>query len=286
MKQAVIYLALATFFYAVINSGVKLLAYIPASEVVVFRAAVTLIICLIFIHRKGLSPWGHNKKVLLWRGVFGTLALFSFFSCVQQVPLAVAMTLINLSPIFTVILAHVFLGEKATLPQWGLLILCFLGVFMVRGEVEPVPLFWMGVGLTSALFAAMAYTCVRVLRSSEDPLVVIFYFSVITVPAIGPVAAWQWHWPSLYELVILLGIGVLTQMAQYYMTVAYQLQAASRVMVFNYFGLFWGVLLGWLLFQETLTAVQITGVLLVFFCLCGNYYVSRRAFRIEAEGVK
>jgi drug/metabolite transporter (DMT)-like permease len=281
VNQAAFYLFLATLFYALINVGVKYLGHIPASEVVLFRAFVSMLICSFFIYKKKLSFWGKNKPVLLLRGFFGTLALFTLFLCLQKIPLAVAMTLLNLSPIFTVIIAHFVLKEKASPIQWLLLLVCFIGVYLVRGEIEPVPLLWIGVGLSSALFAAMAYTCVRVLRLSEDPLVVIFYFTIVTVPLIGPLASYQWRWPTPLEWALLVTIGALTQVAQYYMTVAYQLQTAARVMVFNYFGLFWGVILGWALFNESLTWKQLGGVTIVFLCLCTNYWHNQRPQPID-----
>ncbi len=283
MQRAVWLLIAATSLYSVINVGVKWLEHLPASQIVVFRAGISAVICSFFIWKKGASFWGNNIKVLFLRGFLGTIALLSLFTCLQKVPLAVGMTLINLSPIFTVIIAHFYLKEKANLSQWVFLVFSFLGVVMVRGEVQPVPWIWMLLGIGAALFAAMAYTCVRHLRTTEDPLVVILYFPLITIPMVSPIMAYQWETPQGYDWLILLGIGSLTQVAQYCMTLAYQLEAAAKVMVFNYAGLFWGVLLGWLIFNEKLSYLQICGVLLVFFCLCGNYLVSKRPLKMRRK---
>ena len=275
MNRAVLYLILAVSLFSVINVGVKIVSHLPASQVVVFRAFISALICSYFIWKKGGSFLGHNKKLLFLRGFYGTIALLSLFMCLQKIPLAVAMTLINLSPILTVVIAHFYLKEKASLIQWFFLLLSFVGVIMVRGVDDPVPWPWMLLGVFAALFAALAYTCVRKLRLSEDPLVVILYFPLVTVPLIGPVMAWEWVTPIGGDWFILIGIGMLTQAAQYFMTLAYQMETAAKVMIFNYTGLFWGVILGWTIFEEKLSALQISGVLLVFVCLCGNYLSSR-----------
>lgn len=277
MNTAVVYLILATSLFSVINVMVKYLAHLPASEVVVFRGFTSLVICLFFLWRKGGNFLGKNKWVLFLRGFFGTLALVAFFTCLQKIPLAVAMTLINLTPIFTVIISHFFLKERASLQQWVLLSVSFVGVFLVRGEVTPVPLVWMLLGLFAAFSASIAYTCVRHLRLTEDPLVVILYFPMVTLPLVGPVMVYQWQTPQGFEWLVLLMIGVLTQGAQYFMTLAYQMETAAKVMIFNYTGLFWGVILGYALFNETLSAMQVFGVLIVFLCLCGNYFVSHKS---------
>ncbi len=275
MNKAILYLITATSVFSVINVLVKSLDSIAPSEIVFFRALVSLVLCLFFIHRKGAPVWGNNKKVLFLRGFFGTLSLFSFFLCLQNMPLAVAMTLINFSPLLTVFIAHLLLKEKAHSSQWLFLMISLGGVFLIRGELNPVPLPWILLGLFAALCAAAAYTCVRFLRTSEDPLVVIFYFPLVTIPTIGPLMLIEWKTPGVSEWVLLVLIGVLTQIAQYYMTLAYQLETAAKVMVFNYAGLLWGVLLGWVIFSEELTLKQILGVLVVFCCLWGQYWINQ-----------
>jgi len=277
-----LYLLFATSLFSVINVGVKVLN-LPASEIVVFRGLVSLLICYGYIRRKGIPTFGSNRRVLFLRGLFGTMALFSLFFCLQKIPLAVAMTLINLTPILTVVIAHFVLKERATRFQWALLLVAFAAVLLIREGLEPVPLVWMGLGLFAAFSASLAYTCVRVLRLSEDPLVVILYFPLVTVPLIGPVAAWEWQTPVGFEWAILLGIGVLTQVAQYFMTLAYQLEKASKIMIFNYAGLFWGVLLGEWFFGEHLNGKQYLGIAIVFGCLCANYYVSLRSAKDKSS---
>ncbi len=271
MNQAILYLIIATSVFSIINVMVKMLEGIASSEIVFFRALISLFICLFFILRKGKSVWGTNKKILFLRGFFGTLSLFSFFMCLQNMPLALAMTLINFAPLFTVLIAHFILKEKAHGSQWFFLLGSLFGVYLIRGETDPVPILWILLGLFAALSAAAAYTCVRHLRTTEDPLVVIFYFPLVTLPTIGPIMLWQWQTPGINEWLLLIAIGVLTQVAQYYMTLAYQLETAAKVMVFNYAGLLWGALLGWAIFNEELSPIQILGLIVVFTCLWGQY---------------
>ena len=275
MSRAVIYLILATSLFSLINVGVKTLAHLPASEIVFFRGLLAFAICFVLLKRKKVPVLGNNKKVLLLRGFFGTVALFSLFICIQKVSLAVSMTLINLTPILTVVIAHIVLKEKAKKSQWLFLLVSFVGVYLIRGGVEPVPLVWILLGLFAALMASGAYTCVRHLRLTEDPLVVILYFPLVTVPLVGPFAAFEWVPPQGYhDWLWLAGIGILTQLAQYFMTLAYQMEKAAKIMIFNYTGLFWGVIFGYLIFDEVLTLQQCIGIAIVFFCLCGNYFVS------------
>src|SRR6476661_707578 len=92
---------LATFAFAVMNVFVKQLDRIPAMEIVFFRCLVSGLICGVVIARQRMDWQGNNHTLLIARGTFGTLALFTFFITLQRMPLATAVTIQYLSPIFT-----------------------------------------------------------------------------------------------------------------------------------------------------------------------------------------
>ena len=54
------YILLSTFFFALMNVGVKYLDNIPAHEIVFFRALVTLIVGYIMLRRLNIKPWGQQ----------------------------------------------------------------------------------------------------------------------------------------------------------------------------------------------------------------------------------
>ena len=69
----------ATLAFAVMNVFVKQLDRIPAMEIVFFRCLVSGVICGIQVARRRLDWKGNNHSLLIARGTFGTLALFTFF---------------------------------------------------------------------------------------------------------------------------------------------------------------------------------------------------------------
>ncbi|MBA3833366.1 MAG: DMT family transporter [Chthoniobacterales bacterium] len=80
-------------------------------EIVFFRCLVSGLICGVEISRRQLDWKGNNHVLLIARGTFGTLALFTFFLTLQRLPLATAVTIQYLSPIFTALIG-VFVCEK------------------------------------------------------------------------------------------------------------------------------------------------------------------------------
>ena len=109
---------LATFAFAVMNVFVKQLDRIPAMEIVFFRCLVSALICGVEVSRRQLDWKGNNHTLLIARGTFGTLALFTFFVTLQHMNLATAVTIQYLSPIFTALIGVFVLREMVPARQW------------------------------------------------------------------------------------------------------------------------------------------------------------------------
>lgn len=161
---------LATFFFAVMNVFVKQLVNIPAMEIVFFRCLVSAAICFVGINRARVDWRGNNNALLLARGTFGTIALYTFFLTVQNIPLATAVTIQYLSPIFTTLIAVFLLGEKVKTLQWLFYALAFVGVFVMKGFDGSVSTAFLVTGIVSAFCSGMAYNLVRRLKEREHPL--------------------------------------------------------------------------------------------------------------------
>ena len=112
MRKGVVNMLGASLAFSLMQLCVKYLPHLPAVELVFFRSLVSISICLVMMKKLKLNPLGNNRKILLMRGVFGTIALSMFFYTLQQIPLASAVTIQYLSPIFTALFAAIFLKEK------------------------------------------------------------------------------------------------------------------------------------------------------------------------------
>ena len=257
------HMVLATLLFTTMGVLVKHLQRIPAHEVVFFRAAVTLVITWAALRRAGISPWGNNRQLLLARGAAGTVALLIYFYTLQRMPLASAVTVQYLCPLFTLLLAGPFLGEAATPRQWGFFGLCFAGVAAIKGFDPRVALPELALGVLAAALAGVAYNLVRRLKGSDVPLVVVFYFPLVTFPVIGPYTVTHWVTPRGLEWLWLLAVGVLTQFAQVSLTKAYHMERAVDVSHLTYLGTLWALALGYLVFGETVPLPALGGIGLV-----------------------
>jgi drug/metabolite transporter (DMT)-like permease len=263
LSRGVYYMMLATFVFAVMNVAVKWLGHIPAIEIIFFRSLVSLVMSGVALKSKGIYLFGNNKKVLLIRGVAGSLGLILFFTAIQQIPLASAVTLMFLSPIFTAILGIWIVKESVKWLQWVFFAVSFGGIMVIQGFDARVSGLMALVGIGGAFFSGIAYNMIRKLKKTEHPLVIIFYFPLVTLPLTLVYLSFDWVTPVGWDWAVLLLVGVLTQIAQYFMTRAYQEEELSKVANIQFIGIIYALGFGWVLFGETFDFMTYLGMSMV-----------------------
>lgn len=264
---------LAGIFFALMNVSVKFIPHIPAIEIILFRSLFSLIFSYSILKQQKVPVFGNNKKLLVLRGVVGSVGLITFFYTLQKIPLASAVTIQYLSPIFTTILGIFLVKERVKPIQFLFFAISFAGVLVVQGFDSRVNLFYAAIGVTSAIFSGLAYNVIRKLKNTEHPLVIIFYFPLVTLPIATVVSYFTWVQPVGWDWAILLWIGICTQTAQYFMTVAYQNANVAKVSSMTYLGLLYALFFGFLLFGETFGTMSYVGMGLVLLGILLNLRV-------------
>lgn len=262
MTRGVWFMLLATFFFSLMNVAVKLLPHIPAVEIVFFRSAVSLVLSLGFLKAAKVPVLGKNQKLLILRGASGSMALILYYRLLQEIPLASATTILFLSPIFATILGIFLVKEKVRPIQWIFFIISFFGIVMVKGFDVRIGFIYLLLGFSSSLFSGVAYNCIRKLNTSEHPLVIIFYFPLVTFPITGIWSIFNWVMPQGIDWIVLAMVGILTQIAQYFMTRSFQTEEISKVASLRYLGIIYALIFGYLFFDEGFNIMVYAGMVL------------------------
>lgn len=265
----------AGVFFTLMNIGVKYLENIPAIEIVFFRSLVSLLISAIMIKQMGISFLGNNKLILFLRGFFGVIALSLYFYTLQKLPFASAVTIMQLSPIFTTILAIFILKEVVKPPQWLFFLVSFVGVALIKGFNPDIPLKYFMLALLSSFLSALAYNMIRKLKDSDHPIVVVFYFPLVALPFAGILSYFHWVQPNWQELLILLGIGAATQIAQVNMTKAMQMEELGKVSIVRYLTVIYAIFIGAVFFKESYSWITLFGMGLVVGGVILNLWFTR-----------
>lgn len=272
---------LSTLAFSVANILVKQVSHIPAMEVVFFRCTVASAFCFIGLYRAKADWKGSNRTMLLLRGTFGTIALYCFFLTLQNIPLASAMTIQYLSPIFTTIIAIFLLSEKVKALQWVFYAMAFSGVLFIERFDTRISLFYLILGITSAFCSGVAYNLVRRLREREHPLTVVLHFQLIGAIAGLVSILFEWKTPIGWDWFFLFLVGVFSQLGQIYLTSALQKEKAASVAIINYTGLVYALSIGFIVFGESQSVETLMGMSLVVLGVILSVFYGRRRREVE-----
>jgi drug/metabolite transporter (DMT)-like permease len=249
---------------------------LPSQEIVLARALVSLVLSFVLLRRAGVAPLGTHRGWLLLRGLCGFAGLSCVFYSVTHLPLAEATIIQYLHPTFTALIAAATLGERTSFRIVVASAVSLLGVGLVArpawlvdalgGTAEAaiaLPPLALAAAVGGAFFSAAAYVVVRRLAGREDPLVIVLYFPLVTVPATLPTVIGDFTWPRGVEWALLLAIGVLTQAGQVWLTRGLALLPAARGTALSYVQVVFAIVWGAVFFGELPGVLALLGALLV-----------------------
>ena len=278
------FMLLSALSFALMTACVKLVSThnIPVFEIVAARGLVSLIISYVDIKRKKIPVWGNNKILLISRGVVGTLALLCVYYAVTTLPLVEATLLQYLYPVFTAILAFLFLKEKIQRSTLICILFCLLGlVAMVKPNLSlnsevVLPWFSVFIALLGALGSGTAYVLVKRLSKCEDSSVIIFYFPLIALPLSIILLGDNFVMPDTEALILLLFVGIFTQIGQVGLTKAMQSEVAAKVSAFSYVQIIFSTILGVIIFNEVPSFWTLIGGVLIILGALINVFGSKK----------
>ena len=267
---AVRYMLLSALGFALMAACVKAVSGygIPVLEIVAARAIVSLVLSYLDVKRKRISVWGTHRWLLTARGVVGALALVCVYYSVTTLTLADATVLQYTYPAFTAVLALIFLKEQIKRSTILCIALSFIGVLvMVRpwsGELEAaMPALSLMAALAGAFGSAAAYVLVRKLSQLEDSSVIIFYFPLVALPVSLLLLGNDFVMPGWEALLLLILVGVFTQVGQVGLTKAMAAEAAGKVSAYAYVQVIFSAVLGMIFFSEIPTLWTLLGGCLI-----------------------
>jgi drug/metabolite transporter (DMT)-like permease len=275
MPISVWYMLLSALGFALMAACVKSVSTygIPVLEIVAARAIVSAFISYVDIKRKKISLWGNNKPLLIARGTVGAVALIFVYYAVTSLPLAEATVLQYLHPVFTAVLAVIFLKEKVQRSTLLCIVVSLLGlgvmvspnIHLSGSELSNMPYSWLSIGaaVLGAFGSAVAYVLVKKLTKTEDSSVIIFYFPFVSLPIAIVLLGSDFVMPSLPALGLLLFVGIFTQVGQVGLTKALHSADANKATAYAYVQVVFSVLIGWFWFSEVPLITTLIGGALV-----------------------
>lgn len=249
-------------------------------ESLFYRQALALPVVFIWLAMSGGLGSIRTRRIGTHasRMVLGMTGMALNFLSFILLPPAEAATIGFTMPIFGTILSALILGETTGIHRWSAVVIGFLGVLvMIRPDAGHFPPIGVAVAIAAAFFTASVSLVLRELGRTENAGVVVFWFTLLSVPPLGIGMLFFGQPHDLFTWGLLLLIGVVGGIAQICLTAALRWAPVSVVLPMDYSTIIWTTLLGWALWGDWPMATTWAGATLIV--LSGLYIAWREHIR-------
>lgn len=285
MVRGILSLCLGVLVFSLQDPLVKAVSSgYPVTEVMAIRSIVALPILIALVHADvGLRAILSKRFGLLTIRAFIQFTSYTvYYLAIAALPLADAVALYFMAPLFIMALAGPYLGERVS---WRTLATVLIGLLGVIVMVRPgAGLFdWAALlSLGSAALYGFSQLMARKIGDTESSTVMAFYqngayligaavvastFHLAGIThAIHPSVEFlvrPWIWPTLPDFLKMAACGFVASAGMILLSQGYRLAPANRVATFEYTGILWSPLWGFLFFAEVPRSTTVIGAALI-----------------------
>jgi drug/metabolite transporter (DMT)-like permease len=252
----------------------ELSADLNTTQILFYRSAVALVIVCALLQ---ISGWQQIRTRFLSAHVIRNVAHFGgqygWFYGIAFIPLAEVVSIEFTVPVWTALLAVIFLGERLTIPRvlaiglgvTGLLVILRPGLEVIHPAALAV--------LASAFCYGVTYIQTRKVAGEDSPLCVLFYMIVVQIPIATGLVLTDWTVPQLHSLPWILVVALGALGGHYCITRAVKLVDATVVAPMDFLRVPFIAAIGFLMYGEKLDWFVLAGAVIMF----GGNYISIRA---------
>lgn len=256
-RRAILLVLVASAVFTIASALVKAVGpEVPLAQVMLFRNLFGLPVLLLMAVRLGglhllatRNPGMHAK-----RAMWGLIGMAGAFHGYAHLPLATATALGFTMPLFLTALSVLLLGERVGWRRWSAVVVGFCGVLIVvrpGAEAGGLPAFSVAFVLLAALAWAMAMMSIRRMgEAGESGVAIVVWFACAGTLVGGLASIPVWVAPSAAQWAMLVGIGVVSAVAQLLMTEAYRRGETTLLAPFEYSAMLWTATLGIAIWAE------------------------------------
>ncbi len=245
----------------------ELSGIVPVFQTLLFRSVIGIVCIslLVAFSSPKITLITHKVPRHVLRNVFHYAGQYGWFLGIGLLPLAEVFALEFTVPIWTIVIASLFLGEHITARKVASIALGFLGVLLIvrpgYAIVDPASL----IVLAAAICYAISHTTTKSLTNTESPLVILFYMCLIQLPIGLLFSVASWVWPVGWQWGWLLVIGLTALSAHYCMAKAMQTAEVTTIVSLDFLRLPLIAMVGVLLYQEQFElSILLGGALMLF----------------------
>lgn len=267
IKKGLLYSLLSAVLLSTMNLFVKMLgSSIPSGEIAFFRGLFGTVAVLVVMYMKGIRFSKEDRGLLIMRGLYGGFGMVCNFIALVHMKMSDATILFQTSGIFVFIFSALFLKEAVPKGAGKWLILIFLAVMVMVNPFSYESFTWYAViALLGAALSAAAYTTIRsISKHGQHSNFEIMAYFLVTGMIAGLVTTDGFVLPQGVEWLIILAIGSITVVAQFFLTGAFIATNAVVAQFLQYIGVFISAFYGFLFFGESLAIETVLAGIAMF----------------------
>ena len=252
-KLFVIFLSLlGTGTAAIMVSGIKLLSQdLNPFMIAFYRCLFGVIIMLPFMIYNYPEAWKtHNIKLQFVRCAINVYSMISWFTAIGTLQLEKAAAIGFTTPLFTTILAIIFLGEVIKIQRITALIVGFIGILVV---IRPgyIPFesgaLWL---LSAAITFSIVIIIVKKLTEKDSSLTTAFYQMAFMVPPTFFIALFFWESININQILLFIFVAIAGFITQFSFAQCLKMAETTFIMPIQFTKLIWLSLIGYFFFME------------------------------------
>ncbi|MDS9471500.1 DMT family transporter [Sporosarcina pasteurii] len=277
--KGILFMLISSVGFAVMTLFVKLSGDLPSVQKTFFRNLVSVVIAFVLViyNKESLFGKRENQLVLISRSIFGTLGIIFLFYAIDHLVLSDADMLNKMSPFLVIIFSALFLKEKVLPFQMVTIVMAFIGMLFIVKPSFSVDFIPYLVGVLSAIFAAAAYTFLRVLGNREKFYTVVFYFSFFSTVVLLPFLIWIYEPMTGKQFLYLLLAGLFATVGQFGITLAYKYAAARDISIFTYSTVVFTTIFSFTFFGEGPDLYSLIGYVIILSAMIFMFFRGRKS---------
>ena len=177
----------AALLFTVLNLLVKLMGPAYTAWHIGFVRFAGGLIVLVALFGRGRNPYrGNNLRLLVIRGLTGSITFLSLVSAIRVLPVSTALVIFYSFPAFSAVFSFLIYGERIRKQEVACIFMVMVGVGILFDFQLAGSLWGQAIALVSGCFAGLTVTLIRTLRQSNGPVIIYLYFctigTVVTLP--------------------------------------------------------------------------------------------------------
>lgn len=279
---------LAIFLLSAMDAGMKsLVIAVGVYNIVLWRSVLATVASAAgWAAQSRRVPGFAALRLHALRAVIVGIVLITFFWGLARLPMAEAIGLSFIAPLFALFLAALLLGERIRAQAVWAAVLGFAGVGVIvagqfgAGNHSHETLLGTLAILVSTVFYAFNLILTRKQAQIAKPIEIMFFQNLFLLVIMGLAAPWiAVQLPREFWLP-LVGVTALSLTGQYLMSWSYARAEAQYLISTEYTAFIWAIALGWFFFDETVTGETLAGAALIIV----SCWIAARASMRPAEG--